>query len=133
MSTPNSDRIGRGVEVLVKKASVDPAFRNLLIERRAAAADEIELPLDPAEAMMLEAVTVPQLEAIIARTTVPQEHRRAFLGKAAAAMLAAIGLAVPGYVGCAERRQRMPAPGGARPDGPYSPTKSQPDSPGAPP
>ena len=35
-----------------------------------------------------------QLEAIIGRANVPSEHRRAFLGQAAAAMLAALGLAV---------------------------------------
>jgi len=84
-------RIPKGIEVLVKKASVDPAFKALLLERRAGAAQEIDLELDAAETMMLAAVPAGQLEAIIARTDVPQEHRRAFLGHAAAAMLAAIG------------------------------------------
>ena len=85
-----------GVEVLVKKAAVDPEFRTLLVERRAEAASHIELELQPAEAAMLAAVPQAQLEAIIDRTTVPQEHRRAFLGKAAAAMLAAVGLSAAG-------------------------------------
>ena len=40
---------------------------------------------------MLAVVPAPQLEAIIARTSVPREHRRAFLGQAAAAMLATLG------------------------------------------
>ena len=84
-------RIPKGIEVLVKKASVDPAFKALLLERRAGAAQEIGLELDAAETMMLAAVPAGQLEAIIARTDVPQEHRRAFLGHAAAAMLAAVG------------------------------------------
>lgn len=84
-----------GVEVLVKKAAVDPAFRALLLERRAEAAAEIALGLQPAEAAMLAAVPRAQLEAIIDQTTVPQEHRRAFLGKAAAAMLAALGAMTP--------------------------------------
>jgi len=84
-------QIPKGIEVLVKKASVDPAFKALLLERRAAAAQEIGLELDAAETMMLAAVPAGQLEAIIARTDVPQEHRRAFLGHAAAAMLAAVG------------------------------------------
>lgn len=83
--------IPRGVEVLIKKAAVDPEFRAALLTRRAAAADQIGLRLDPAEAAMLAAAPGEQLEAIIDRTTVPQEHRRAFLGKAAAAMLAALG------------------------------------------
>ncbi len=96
MSQQSFDPIGRGIEVLVRKASVDPAFRDLLLAKRADAADAIELALAPAEAMMLEAVTPAQLEAIIARTTVPQAHRRAFLGKAAAAMLAALGSMGPG-------------------------------------
>jgi acyl carrier protein len=84
----------RGIEVLVKKASVDPAFRAVLLERRAAAAKEIGLELDAAEAMMLAGVPIGQLDAMIARTEVLQEHRRAFLGQAAAAMLAALGVVV---------------------------------------
>ena len=102
-----------GVEVLVKKAAVDPEFRTLLHERRAGAADEIGLRLDPAEAAMLAAVPQAQLEAIIDRTTVPQEHRRAFLGKAAAAMLAALGAMAPGTAGAA---MGLGAGGGIRAD-----------------
>jgi hypothetical protein len=75
---------------LVKKASIDPAFKAILLERRAAAADDIDLKLEPAEAAMLAAAPREQLEAIIARTNVPVEHRRAFLGHAAAAMVAAV-------------------------------------------
>jgi acyl carrier protein len=81
----------RGIEVLVKKAAVDPAFKAILLERRAAAAQEIGLELKPAEAAMIGAVPAGQLEAIIGGTTVPLEHRRAFLGHAAVAMLAAVG------------------------------------------
>jgi hypothetical protein len=94
MSEPSAFGIPRGIEVLVKKASVDPEFRALFLERRAGAAGEIGLALEPAEAAMLAAVPAAQLEAIIARTAVPEEHRRAFLGKAAAAMLATLGLTV---------------------------------------
>ena len=83
--------IPRGIEVLVKKASVDPAFRALLLERRAEAAVEIGLTLDPAEAAMLDAIPAAQLDAIIARTTVDPVSRAAFLGKAAAVMIAALG------------------------------------------
>ena len=88
--------IPRGIDVLVKKAAVDPEFRALLLFDRQAAADEIGLQLDPAEAAMLAAVPPAQLETIIDRTTVPAEHRRAFLGKVAAAMLATMGLATAG-------------------------------------
>jgi len=85
--------IPRGIEVLVKKASVDPDFRDLLLERRSRAADAIGLTLAPAESQMLDAVPAAQLEVIIARTTVPPSRRQAFLGTAAAIMLAALGAA----------------------------------------
>lgn len=84
--------IPRGVEVLVKKASVDPEFREVLLAERAEAAKRIGLTLDPAEASMLSAVSREQLETIIAQTDVPKEHRRVFMGMAAAAMLAAMGV-----------------------------------------
>ena len=88
--------IPRGIEVLVKKAAVDPAFRTLLLERRAGAAEEIGLTLAPAEVAMLTAISAAQLDAIIARTTVDPMSRAAFLGKAAAVMIAALA----GGAGC---------------------------------
>jgi hypothetical protein len=88
--------IPRGIEVLVKKASVDAEFKQLLLDQRDAAAEAIGLKLDPAEVLMLRAAAAGQLEAVIAQTRVPAEHRRAFLGTAAAVMLAAIGVAAPG-------------------------------------
>jgi acyl carrier protein len=105
--------IPRGIEVLVKKAAVDAAFKERLLHTRAAAADEIGLRLEPAEAMMLTIAPAEQLQAVIARTAVPQEHRRAFLGQAAAAMLATLGVAT--VVGLTQ---------GSRPDRP-SPKASQ--------
>jgi hypothetical protein len=89
--------IPRGIEVLIKKAAVDPEFRTVLLEKRAAAADEIGLVLDPAEAFMLRAAPREQLEAIIARTKVHPNVRSAFLGRAAAVMLVALGA---GTLGC---------------------------------
>jgi acyl carrier protein len=82
--------VPQGIEVLVLKAAVDPDFKQLLLQRRTAAAESIGLELSVAEATMLAAVPVTQLEAVIARASVPQEHRRAFLGQAAAAMLTAL-------------------------------------------
>src|SRR5512140_2695520 len=73
--------IPRGIEVLVKKASVDPRFRAVLLRRRSAAADEIGLMLEPSEATMLDIVPQAQLEAIIARTRVEPSKMPAFLGK----------------------------------------------------
>lgn len=84
--------IPRGLEVLLKKASVDPEFKALLLARREEAAATIGLTLAPGEVVLLRSPSAEQLEAIIARTTVPPEHRRAFLGHAAAAMLAALGV-----------------------------------------
>jgi len=86
--------IPRGIEVLVKKASVDAGFRKVLLEKRAEAAREIALELDPAEVMMLNAVPAAQLEGIIARTTVSPGKKLAFLGRAAAVMLAALGTGI---------------------------------------
>jgi len=83
--------IPRGIEVLVKKAAVDADFKHLLLEKRADAAKEIGLTLEPAEAMMLAAAPQAQLEAIIAQTTVSPSLRPAFLGRAAAVMLVALG------------------------------------------
>jgi hypothetical protein len=84
--------IPRGLEVLIKKASVDPAFKNILFEKRAEAAKAIGLKITAAEEAMLAAVPLPQLEGIIAHTRVAPRFRPAFLGYAAGAMLAALGV-----------------------------------------
>ena len=105
----------QGIEVLIKKASVDPEFKALLLAERAEAAEAIGLGLEPAEAAMLAAVPAAQLEAIIGQTTVPQQHRRAFLGKAAAAMLAALAGTEAGLASAGMQVQ------GIRPDGPPAP------------
>ena len=118
--------IPRGIEVLVKKAAVDPAFRTLLLEQRSAAADEIGLTLAPAEAVMLDAVTQPQLDGIIANTVVPPKQRPAFMGRAAAAMLIALGATVmSGCDGLAPTK-------GIAPDRPEPPEQTQPVEPAEP-
>jgi hypothetical protein len=83
--------IPRGIEVLVKKAAVDPAFKALLLEKRAGAAESIGLRLDPTEVAMLTSIPEAQLSAIIAGTKVAPGIKKAFLGYAAAVMLAALG------------------------------------------
>ena len=70
--------IPRGVEVLVKKAAVDPSFKKLLLERRAEAAEAIALTLSPAEEAMLAAVPEAQLRAIVASTKVSPSLRPAW-------------------------------------------------------
>ncbi|MBI5572700.1 MAG: hypothetical protein HY914_22340 [Desulfomonile tiedjei] len=87
-------KIPRGIDVLIKKASIDPEFRAILLEKRADAAAEIDLDLSPAEAATLNAVPRSQIEKIIETATVPDEQRRIFLGKAAAAMLAVLCMPV---------------------------------------
>ncbi len=82
--------IPRGIEVLVKKAAVDPDFRERLIEERVAAAADIDLQLEPAEAAMLNSIPRNQLERTIDGTTVPQQLRNVFLGHVAALMLATL-------------------------------------------
>ncbi len=86
--------VPRGVEILIQKAAVDPDFKALLLEKRSAAAAEIELTLQPAEAAMLDNVPAGQLEAIIAGTKVPEKTRRALLGTVTAATLAVLGVSM---------------------------------------
>jgi hypothetical protein len=86
--------VPRGMEVLVKKAAVDEEFKGLLLTERSAAADAIGLELNEAEAAMLNGVPAVQLEGIIANTAVNPKLRPAFMGRAAAVMLAALGVTV---------------------------------------
>jgi len=100
-----------GIEVLLKKAAVDPDFSAELVEKRSRAADLIGLELSEAEAVMLDGVPGEQLEKFIANTRVSPKLRPVFRGYAAAAMLAALGVAVAGCI---------PAFTGSRPDEPPS-------------
>jgi acyl carrier protein len=110
--------VSQRIEVLLKKASVDPAFKAALVERRGEMARQIGLSLEPAEEAMLRAVPAEQLETIIARTSVPDEHRRAFLGQAAAAMLAALGIVAVRPGEALGQVESPPFFGGVRPDNP---------------
>lgn len=116
--------IPHGLEVLLKKAAVDEAFRGLLLARRAASALSIGLHLAPSEAALLSAVTDAQLAAMVAGTRVPDHQRTAFLSGAAALMLAALGIA-----GCGDGG--APSPAGVRPDQP-PPANNGPNQPGPP-
>jgi hypothetical protein len=122
--------IPRGIEVLVKKAAVDPRFRALLLEKRADAARQISLELTPAETAMLAAIPRKQLDAIIANTKVKPKSRRIFLGKAASVMLAALGVNVSGCKKESPDRGVRPDPPigkGIQPDRP-EPTDSPQDA-----
>lgn len=96
------NKIPRGVEILVKRASVDSAFRQALIERRSKAAREIGLVLSVAERAMLDAVPVAQLEGIIEHTKVSEAEREALLRQGDDAASSAFPLSdsrPPGYTG----------------------------------
>ncbi len=82
--------IPRGIEVLIKKASVDPEFRRLLLEKRGEAAKEIELELTEVERNTLSSIPAEQLEKIIDNTKVRPEHRAIFMGNVGKLMLAAV-------------------------------------------
>ncbi len=90
-------KIPRGIEVLIKKASVDTEFREQLLEERAECARRIGLELKPVESAILDGIPSEQLDAIIGSTRVESKQRGAFLGYAAAAMLAALGLTTTTY------------------------------------
>ncbi|UCE27640.1 MAG: AgmX/PglI C-terminal domain-containing protein [Candidatus Coatesbacteria bacterium] len=107
--------VPRGIEVLVKKAAVDPEFRALLLAERSSAAAEIGLELTETEAAMLDGVQEAQLETIIANTTVNPKLRPAFMGRAAAVMLAALGV---GLAGCGDDGGTDTEVKGIRPDEP---------------
>jgi hypothetical protein len=79
--------IPHGIEVLIKKASVDASFRRVLLKNRGKAVLEIGLGLTMAEATILKAATKSQLKAIIKNTQVPDVQRPVFLGHDASAML----------------------------------------------
>jgi hypothetical protein len=100
--------IPRGIEVLVKKASVDRTFRQQLLKTKSGAAELIDLELTKPEIMMLNATPEDHLAAVIDSTSVPERHRSIFLGTAAVLMLAAIGVTVTGCDGVVQTRGVQP-------------------------
>ena len=106
-------QIPRGIEILLKKAAVDEAFRDMLLHDPKQAVASIELELEPIEQAMLQAFPKEQLAVIINRTEVPWEQRRAFLGTAAATMLAIL---TGTQTASAQMRRRPDVTDGIRPD-----------------
>jgi len=116
-------RIPRGIEVLLKKAAVDEEFRVLLLDDPSQAAAAIELELEPVEQTMLQAFPKELLATVIDQTEVPLTHRRAFLGTAAAAMLALLTGSPSASAQRSEEREKsagiqpvMPSSRGIQPD-----------------
>jgi hypothetical protein len=106
--------VPRGIEVLLKKASVDEAFRDTFLDNPEKAAKEISLELTDAERAMLRATPGKVLVAMVAKVRVPNKLRDVFLGKVAAVMVAALGT---GLVGCGPAEQ-APQPVGETADRP---------------
>ena len=113
-ANPGRGQIPRGVEVLIKKASVDPVFRKLLLAKRAGAADAIGLKLEPAEVAMINSIPAAHLKATIRSVKVPSSQRAAFLGWDALIMLAvlavAAGMCFPSLGHTADRPPRVAGP-----------------------
>ncbi|MBI3038800.1 hypothetical protein HYY75_07105 [bacterium] len=80
--------IPRGMELLLKRAAVDELFRSELFEKRSKVADDLGIPLDQSERMMLDQIPGNQLSAIIGATKVPDSQKRTLIGASTAAMLA---------------------------------------------
>lgn len=89
-AAPRSIRndIPRGLELLIKKASVDPDFKRELLSKKEKLVGEMNLPLDESEKAMLACVPVGHLEKMIEATQVPAAQRKALAGGSAAAMFA---------------------------------------------
>lgn len=85
-------KIPRGMEVLIKKASVNGGFYGVLLEERSEASRRIGLELDSSEKSMLDGIPEGQLITIIGNTRVKDKYIPAFMGYAAAA----IGLVTAG-------------------------------------
>ncbi len=97
----------KGIEVLLKKASVDMEFRKILIKDRSKSALEIGLELIPSEKDMIDSIPEKQLVTMIYNTTVPINQKAAFRGKVAAVMLAAIGVAFIGALSLSSMGHRV--------------------------
>ncbi|HDQ25385.1 MAG TPA: hypothetical protein ENN43_01405 [bacterium] len=80
-----------GIEILLKKASVDPVFREKLIKERGAAAEAIAMMLDPSEEAVLSSISEEQLGKMIDNSGVSSEQRPAFEKYTAALMIAVFG------------------------------------------
>jgi hypothetical protein len=78
----------RGIEILLKKAKVDPVFRALVLQDPRTAADSIELNLKENERMILDNTPKSVLKSMIQNTFVPKQHLKTFLTQKAPAMLA---------------------------------------------
>jgi len=80
--------IPRGLELLIKRASVDPEFKTALVQKRIKLLNELGICLDETEKSILECVPSDHLTRMIDATEVPPAQRKAISSGSVAAMLA---------------------------------------------
>ena len=80
----------RGIEILLKKASVDSAFGQYLLQTPLEAARSIALDLKPVEINILTNTPRPLLQKMIISTRVPKHHVKTFRTATVTAMLALV-------------------------------------------
>ena len=80
----------RGIEILLKKASVDEGFAKVLLESPGEAARLISLDLQPSEERILLSTPKSTLRSMIHHTTVKRQQMNAFKTMSASLMLAAV-------------------------------------------
>ena len=119
-------KVPRGVETLIKRAAIDPAFRKRLFEHRNQAAREVGLELTMAESIILGTVRDAQLHAMIDAMQVSDEERRALLDRAPlpnADPVPAVPPAAPGIQPDLAGEPFLPRTRGIRPDLPEEPPR----------
>lgn len=77
----------RGIEILLKKAKVDDAFRQRLLQDPFSAAESIELELSEQESKTVKNIPLSMLQTIINNTPVPKQYENTFRTAQKAAVL----------------------------------------------
>ena len=80
----------RGIEILLKKASVDSMFKQLLLSNPLTAARSIMLDLKPVEINILTNTSISVLQSMIANTHVAKQHIKTFRTGTIAAIFAVL-------------------------------------------
>jgi membrane carboxypeptidase/penicillin-binding protein PbpC len=80
----------RNIEILLKKASVDPAFEQLLLMDPLKGAQSISLDLKPVEINILTNTSLPVLQRMISSIHVPKQHIKTFRTGKTTAILALV-------------------------------------------
>ena len=100
----------RGIEILLKKASVDSGFHTLLLQNPLSAARSIDLDLKPVEISILNNTDEHVLQKMIASTSVPKQHVKTFrTARTAAVLLLLLSSTVVMASGQTEGVEPMPA------------------------